>query len=142
MPTTVTLRPVRIKRKHNADLKALRGGQPVGRVVVVPRLRDRVRRSQPTEARQVTLPEASWELVDKIAAYEQRSKATVIRTLILLGMQVYERLADRLGTPSLEDAPISPCPSPLAYMTDEIVRAEVLDYIVDRKRSEDDAASG
>ena len=77
---------------------------------------------------------AQYDRIVAIADYEERTQSQVVRTLLWLGLGVYERLAGNLaGRESLADTPLanreapSPFPSILRWFTDQEFGRAILD---------------
>jgi hypothetical protein len=65
--------------------------------IIAPTKKSVVEDSLPDGTLMVKVPGDTNETIAAIAKYEERAKATVVRSLILLGLRVYRQLSDNIS---------------------------------------------
>ena len=101
MPDKIVLRPVRIRRGYNTKPQA-------APKITVPSRKTVYDASLPVEKLVVEMPAELAATVKEIAAYEERSRQTVLRSLIKLGLRVYAHLSNDISPygPAADDVTV------------------------------------
>lgn len=89
MADKIVLRPVRIRRGYNTRTQSPK--------ITVPSRKTVYDAALPEDSLVVKLPADLAATIKEIAAYEERSRQTVLRSLIKLGLRVYAHLSNDIS---------------------------------------------